>query len=253
MAVSYGSAGALAYSSQNGSSVAPAYPTVALGNLLVLVIGMKPATANGGSVTTPSGWTPLSAITGAGGYGTTTGADIGNTNLYAYYKTATGSETGSLTVTVSDNNVCWAQIIKFTNATGGWSVANATGSDSTGDASLSISFSSNPGVTAGDFVLGAVCIPTDVTTPSQFTSEAFTQTGVTYATATEISEPDSSTGNDIGGMVCYSSATSGTSSANPSMTATAASTYTNVRGPGIFIRVREGEAPVKFIPRIIII
>ncbi len=253
MAVSYGSAGTIAYSAQNGTSVTPAYPTVAAGNLLLLIIGMKPSTANSGSVTTPSGWTELTSIVGAGGYGTTLSADSGNSNLFAYYKRASGSESGNLSVTVSTNNICWAQIIKFTNATGGWSVANATGSDTTGDASLSISFSSDPGVTAGDFVVGAICIPTDVTTPSQFSSQSFSQSGVVFATATEISEPDSSTGNDIGGMICYTSVSSGTSNGNPSMTATAATTYTNVKGPGMIIRVRENIAPVTFIPRIIII
>ena len=253
MSVSYGSAGTLAYSAQNGTSVAPAYPAVASGNLLVLIIGMKPSTANSGSVTTPNGWTELTSIVGAGGYGTTLAAHTGNTNLFAYYKRASGSESGSLSVTVSTNNICWAQIIKFTNSTGGWSVANTTGSDSTGDASLSISFSTDPGVTAGDFVVGAICIPTDVTTPSQFSSQSFSQSGVVFATATEVSEADSSTGNDIGGMICYSSVSSGTSTGNPSMTATAATTYTNVRGPGIFIRIREDIAPVTFIPRVIII
>ena len=82
-------------------------------------------------------------------------------------------------------------------------------------------------------------IPTDVTTPAQFSSESFTQTGVTFGTVTEINEPDTTTGNDLGGVTVRSSVSSGTGSAAPTMIATAAGTVTNVRGPGLFVRIRE--------------
>ena len=234
-AITYQSAGAIDYS----QDIAPAYPaSVASGDLLVLVIGMKPSTANSGSVTTPTGWTLITSLTGAGGYSTTLGADTGNTNVFSYYKVADGTESGNLLVNLATNDVTWAQIYRFTNATGDWSVAGTTGSDVTGNTTVSIAMSSNPEVTAGDYILGAMVIPTDVTTPSQFSAEAFSQTGVTFGTVTEISEPDYTVGNDIGGFIVYSSVSSGTGSAAPTMTATAGGTVTNVRGPGIFIRVR---------------
>src|SRR3990167_9184161 len=86
-AVAYQSAGAFAYSSANGVLVSPAYPaSIASGNLLVLIIGMKPNVANTGSVVTPVGWTSITSLTGAGGYGTTLAADTGNTNIFAFYK-----------------------------------------------------------------------------------------------------------------------------------------------------------------------
>jgi len=242
-AVTFQSAGAIAYSASGGTTVAPAYPTpLAAGDLLVLIIGMKPSTANGGTVTTPTGWTPIASLTGAGGYGTTLAADTGNTNLFTYYHVSDGTETGTLTVTIGTNNISWAQIYRISKTLAAWDVAGATGSDTTGDATVSIAFGSNPGVTAGDFILGAMCIPTDVTTPAQFSAEAFTQTGVTFGAATEISEPDSTTGNQIGGFVVRAAVTAGTGSANPTMTATAAGTVTNVRGPGVFIRIREVNA-----------
>ncbi|MBI5798904.1 MAG: hypothetical protein HZB10_03155, partial [Candidatus Yonathbacteria bacterium] len=242
-AITYETPGAVAYSASGGTSVAPVHPaTVNANDLLVLIIGMKPSTANSGSVTTPSGWTavPSGSLTGAGGYSTTLGADTGNTNVFTYYKVAAGTEDGTtLTVTIATNNVSWAQIYRLSNASGSWSVAGTTGSDVTGDAAVSVAMSANPGVTAGDYILGAMVIPTDVTTPSQFTAEAFSQTGITFGTVTEISEPDSLTGNDIGGVVVWSSASSGTASAAPTMTATAGGTVTNVRGPGVFVRVQE--------------
>lgn len=250
-AITYQSAGALAYSAAGGTSVAPAYPaSIAAGDLLVLIVGMKPGTANTGAVTTPTGWNAIVSITGAGGYGTTLGADKGNTNLFTYYKVAGGTESGTLDVTINvngANGVAWAQITRHTKTTGEWSVAGATGSDITGDTTVSIAFGSNPGVTANDHIIGAMCIPTDITTPTQFSVEAFTQTGISaWGTLTEISEPDSANGNDIGGFVINRPVTTGTGTANPTMTATAGGTVTNVRGPGVFIRIREaaGTPPV---------
>ena len=243
-AITYQTPGAIAYSAAAGTTVAPAYPAaIAANDLLVMIVGMKPGTANSGSVTTPSGWTPIVSLIGAGGYGVTLAADTGNTNLFAYYKVATGTETGSLTVTIATNNISWAQMYRLSKTLAVWSVAGATGSDITGDTTVSIAFAPDPGVTANDVILGAMCIPTDVTTPAQFTVEAFTQTGATFGTVTEISEPDSATGNQIGGFVISAAVSAGAGSAAPTMTATAAATNTNVRGPGVFIRIREAKLP----------
>ncbi len=236
-AITYQTTGAVGYS--NATSIAPPYPaSVAAGDLLILIIGMKPSAANSGSVAAPEGWTLITSLVGAGGYGVTLGADTGNTNVFAYYKLAEGNETGSVLVRLTNNNSAWAQMYRLTNATQNWSVAGTTGSDATGDAAVSITMAANPAVAAGDFILGAMVIPTDVQTPTQFSAEAFTQTGVAFGAVTEISEPDSTTGNDIGGFVVRSSVTAGTGTAAPVMTATAGGTTTNVRGPGIFIRVR---------------
>jgi hypothetical protein len=247
-AITYQTPGALAYSAAGGTSVAPAYPaSIAAGDLLVLIIGMKPSTANSGSVTTPDGWTAITngSLTGAGGYGTTLGGDTGNTNVFTYYKVAAGTETGSLTVTIATNNVSWAQMYRFSTSltTMVWSVAGATGTDIVGNTTVSIAMTSDPGVTGGDYIIGAMCIPTDVTTPAQFSAEALSQTGVTFGTVTEISEPDSDIGNDIGGVTYRAPVNSGTSSATSTFTATAGGTVTNVRGPGVFIRIREIPIP----------
>ncbi len=246
-AITFQTPGTIDYSSNGGSTVDPTNPaTVDANDLLVLIIGMKPGTANSGSVTTPDGWTSITSITGAGGYGTTLGADTGNTNLFTFYKVADGTEDGTtLSVSVTDNNVSWGIIYRFTNATGVWNVAGSTGSDTTAG-NVSIAMSSDPGVTVGDYIIGAMNIPTDVTTPAQFSAEAFSQTGITFGAVTEDIEPDSNTGNDIGGFIVYATVSSGTSSGAPTMTATAGGTTTNVRGPGVFIRVRESPALPSF-------
>lgn len=242
--LSYGAAGTIAYSASGGTSVAPAYPSgIDTNSELVLVIGQKPSSANGGTVTTPTGWTLRGSLTGAndgntGGYTTTLGADTGNCNIFVYTKdSVSGSESGTLSVTVGTNNVCWGQIIRVQKSAAGTAAwACGTGKD-TSAGSVSIATGAMA-VASGDFVIGGMVIPTDVSTPSQFSAEAFAQTGTTFGSATEISEPDSGTGNDIGGFLCYAAATAGSGSGAVTLSATAGGTTTNVRGPGFVLRAR---------------
>jgi hypothetical protein len=238
--LSYGAIGTLAYSASGGTSVAPSYPSgITTNSALILIVGMKPSTANSGSVTTPTDWTLIGSLTGAGGYGTTLGIDTGNTNVFVYRKdTVTGSESGTLTVTVATNNVCWGAIIRLqASNTATWSFELGTGSDTTAG-NVSIATSAGMNITAGDHVLFGMVIPTDITTPAQFSAQAITQTGTTFGTVTEISEPDSATGNDIGGFICEVPVSSGSGTAAPTFTATAGGTTTNVRGPGFVLRSR---------------
>ncbi len=242
-AVAFEGATSAAYSAASGSSVAPAYPdTVSAGDLLVMIVGQRPSTANGGTATTPSGWTRGPELTGAndgntGGYGSTIGADTGNMNIFSFYKEAEGTESGSESVSLSGNNVAWAAMLRFSKTGGTWNIAGATGKD-TSAGNVSIAFSTDPGVEEGDFVIGAMAIPTDVTTPGQFSAHAFSQDGVTFGPVVEVEEPDSTTGNDIGGYITVARADDGESSGSPTMTATAGGTTTNVRGPGLFLRLR---------------
>lgn len=194
-------------------------------------------------MTTPSGWTLLGSITGGndgntGGYTTTLGADTGNTNLLAYAKdTVTSSESGTLTVTVGGNNVAWAAIIRLQSSDDcTWAFAVGTGKDtSAGNVSIA---TGSMAVAAGDHLIAAMVIPTDVTTPSQFSAQALSQTGTTFGTVTEIAEPDSTAGNDIGGFIVEAPVSSGSGSGAVTLTATAGGTTTNVRGPGIVLRAR---------------
>lgn len=241
MTITYQSAGTAAYTTTTFTVAHPA--SVVAGDLLVLVIGQKPSTANSGGVDTPAGWMAITSLTGAGGYGATLGADTGNTNIYGYYKVATGTESGTnLSITTTNHNVGFAQIYRLSTDGIGWEVVGTTGSD-TSAGSVSVTFSSNPGVTSGDYVIAAMCIPTDVTTPSQFSAEALSATGATFGTVTEVGEFDTATGNQVGGFTARAAVTAGTASAAPVMTATAGGTTTNVRGPAIFIRIRDVPVP----------
>jgi hypothetical protein len=224
-----------------GASATVTYPAVVdATDVIVLIIGQKPATANGGGVTTPAGFTLRESLAGAGGYGTTLGVDTGNTNLYFYTKdTVTGSEDGTnLTVTLADTNVKWAGFVRIPTSGGAISFGASDGAD-TSAGNVSIACAADPGFAANDMALWALCIPTDVTTPVQFSAHAITAAGATFGAATELGEPDSAAGNDIGGLIAWAMCTAGTSSGAPTFTATAGGTTTNVRGPGIVLRIRE--------------
>jgi hypothetical protein len=233
-------AAAIAYSLGNNT---PSYPSgIVSTDVLLLIVGQKPSTANGGTVTTPSGWTLRDELTGAGGYGSTLGADTGNTNLRFYTKdVVTGSESGSLSVTVGTNNVNWMVIIRIPTGGGTTSFGASDGSD-TSAGNVSVACAADPGFTANDMAIWALCIPTDVTTPTQFSAHAITATGTTFGSATEIAEADTTTGNDLGGLIAWAMVTAGTSSGAPTFTATAGGTNTNVRGPGVVLRIREAAA-----------
>lgn len=239
--------GGAAYSASGGTTVAPAYPAgIAAKDVVVLVIGQKPTTANGGTVTTPTGWTLRESITGAGGYGTTTGADVGNTNLFFYTKdVVAGTETGNLTVTVGDNNVCWGLIIRIPGGgASSFTVGSADGqrttapTNNTAFTTLLTNGATAPNFQSGNMAIWAMCIPTDVLNNGFFVP-TISSTGATFGTAVELREPDSATGNDIGGYVAYALATAGSSTAAPTVGVTPAGTVTNVRGPIALIRIRD--------------
>jgi hypothetical protein len=234
---------------QNGTSVSPAYPSpIAANDILVLVVGQKPSTANGGTVTTPTGWTLIESVLAAGGYGTTLAADTGNTNLFIYVKnTVTGTEAGNLTITVGTNNICWATIIRvpgvglssysFGTADGQRTTAPTGGTPFT---NLLTNGGSAPNIQAGDVAIWAMCIPTDSPT---FATPTISSTGTTFGTPA-FRAIFTGLGNDLGGYIAHATATAGSSTAAPTVGITANLTVTNVRGPIALIRLRDTTQPL---------
>lgn len=241
-------AAAAAYSALAGTTVSPAYPSGILAtDAVLLFVGQKPSTANGGTVTTPTGWTLRDELTAAGGYGATLGADTGNTNLRVYsWNTPVAGQTGNLAVTLGVNNVSWAFMVRIPTGGGTLSYGSADGQRTTAPTSpMSIALTDGSSATAfqtGDLAIWAMCVPTDVQTPTQFSAQSITATGATFAAAVEINEPDSTTGNDIGGYSARALVTAGSSTTAPTVTTNLAGTLTNVRGPVVLVRVRE--API---------
>lgn len=232
-------AGSVAYSTAGGSTVAPSYPQ-ALTALdgAIMFVGQKPSTANSGSVSTPAGWSALGNLNAAGGYGTTLGVDTGNTNLYCFSLVAAGGESGSVSVSLSTNNVAWAQIIQVRNGSfESWNLANpANGSDTSAGTAVSVATQSMSWQ-AGDFALWAFCEPTAVNAGAQFSAHQISSSGLGFGTATEIAEAATTNGNDIGGFTAWALATSGSGTVSATLAAVAA-TGTNARGPGLVVRIR---------------
>jgi hypothetical protein len=229
----FGAAGALTYLSGATINITPTMVTgFSAGDLLLIAVGVKPDTS---TVNTPSGWTKIGEFSGGGG---TTGIDTGPTKVLWFYKIAAGGDSAP-TINITSTNVSWAQTMYATESSDTFDLAAAGGADSTTGTAWSVTCSTDPGLTVDDLVLVASCIPTDVTTPAQFSAEAVSATGVSaWGTVTELSEPDTNLGNDIGGFIFYVPVVTGTSTAAPVITATAGGTTTNVRGPSSLLRIR---------------
>lgn len=240
-------AAAASYSANNGNSVSPAYPSGILAtDVVVLFVGQKPSTANSGTVTTPTGWTLRDSLTAAGGYGATLGADTGNTNLFVYtWDNPVAGQTGNLTVTIGTNNISWAFIVRIPTGGNVEVFGSADGSRTTAPTSgtpYTVALTNGTPATnlkAGDLAIWAMCIPTDVLGGAGFSAHTISATGTTFGTVSELNEPSSGTGNDIGGYSAWVAATAGSSTVAPTIGATATGTVTNVRGPIVLIRIRE--------------
>lgn len=235
-------AAAAAYSAASGTTVAPAYPTgILASDAVLLFVGQKPTAAGGGTVTTPTGWTLRGSRTNAGGYGATLGADTGNTNLFVYsWNTPVAGQTGNLTVTIGGNNVSWAFIVRIPTGGNALTFGSTTAERTTAPTASMSNLVDNLVIhRTGDMVVWAMCIPTDVTTPAQFSAQSLTSAFALFGTAVELNEPDSTTGNDIGGYSAYASVTNANTDGQFTINATVAGTLTNVRGPIVAIVVSE--------------
>lgn len=223
------------------TSISPDLPTGRSDrDLLVMFVATKPDTA---TIDTPTDWTAPTNGAGSGGGGTT-GADTGPTNCAVFYRVVDGLEVAP-TVSVTSGNSSWALIFNYRssyspNVT--WDVAAANGTDITTGAAWSVTMGTDPGLGAGDEVIVGSSIPTDVSTPAQFTVVGLSATGCTFNATCMAIEPETTTGNDMGGFITRATVLTGPSSAAAVYTATASGTTTNVRGVSVLCRLRDTQA-----------
>ena len=214
------------------TSVSVPYPAVVqAGDLLVAVVGNRP---NANTPDDISGWTKVSATGGAGAEGAGTGTIRGT----IFYKEASGSESGNLTVACTSGTSMFGRMFRFTKLRGhiGWSVAPVSGSDNSAGTSWSATAGSDPGFSADDLLL---CCSINSEDTARAASEAVSATGVTFATMTELQDSGITTGNDLGMIVSLHPATAGPSSAAPVFTMTMSGTNSaNSAGVTWFVRVR---------------
>lgn len=237
MAVTQRTAGTTVYTSNGGTTLSPTPSSATvIGDTMLLLLGIKPDTA-----TTPtiSGWDLIGSTTGGAG---SVGADTGPMKLLVYSRIATAAGTADApgTITIVSNSVTAGKIMSYAPAAGNaLDVAYTGAADVTTGTPFTATMPLNPGLTVGDYLLAVGVIPTDITTPAQFSAETVSATGMTTVSLTEIEEWDSGNGNDMGGWLASGPVVTGTASVAPTVSATATGTTTNVMGPIGLVRLRE--------------
>ena len=200
------------------SVASPGFPTtIAAGDLLVCVVANKYPT-NGPALPTDAFggiWVAPSNNQGTGGAGAP-GVDSGDVYSTIFVKEATGTETGSLTGSVTSGDCLVTFISRFTKTGGVWSYAACNGGDTSSDTSYSATGNVDPGVQAGDIVLQMTAVNNGNALVGTHT---ITQTGVTYS-AVELYDNGTSFGDNIGLKVSYHTATAGVSSNVPTYSTT---------------------------------
>lgn len=230
-AISYiGMSGAGSTMAQGTTSVAVAYPTLAAGDMLILVMGVKYSTS---TPTTPSGWTALGSYSGGSG----TGVDVGSVKICAFYKIADGTETGNLTVSVPSGSSCDGFMCSFRKDAGDtWDTPTDTGSAMTTPATAILVTGGNLGCDTGDGLIAALKV----------NGNAFTNSGHTVTTpgcSTSVVQAGASFSNNSGDDSILQrqvrTISAGPQSGNSSYATT--SSGSNASSPvvaGIFVRIR---------------
>lgn len=232
MAIGFGAAGTA--DANSGRSLTPSYPAVSAGDYLLLEVAQKYADR---TVNTPSGWTALGSA--SGGAGTDGTIDEGNVKIWLYGKEATGSESGTLSVTDTGGTAsCFAaRIFSMTKGVGeSWSVsAAATASDNTAGTSLVWTYDSDPGVTANDWLVTVWAINSDPYTHTHSLSCA----GLSSITTASRGNVAVTAGANLRyGFVTHAIG-AGTSSGVATYTNTASGSATNApAGASVLVRLR---------------
>lgn len=205
------------------------------GDMMLLFVTGKPFDAGW---TAPGGWASLgSAASGS----TAAGVDTGSMKAEVFWKEAVSdTETNPLvTETTPVWNVAAAQVCVFSKGAGETWVTPviAFGGDETNGSGISVTFGSNPGGAAGDYVYLACGINTDAMGPL-LTDLSFVWTGITFGTPDAANEGESTLGGDIAVHSITNSVSSGTSSAAPTTTGTGTLSGGADRLEAVFVRLR---------------
>jgi MSHA biogenesis protein MshQ len=225
--------GSISAGAQGTTSLSIAYPSgISAGDLLVVCIGNKYPT-NGPTEPSGDGFASVAGGQGSGGPGGT-GVDTGDAYATVYVKVASGSESGSLAVTVTSGNASYGFMARYTKTSGTWGYAATNGSNNTHDTSWSVTGAADPGVQSGDLMV--VCSGKNSENATFNAATSVTQAGVTYAALNERGDNGTSFGDDVGAVVIDAAATAGTSSGAPGYTSTLGA---NGAGASVFLRLRE--------------
>ncbi len=239
MTIAFGAAGA---NTPGTTSLAIPYPTgITAGQMLLMFICSKYPS---NFPTKPTGW-DAPANNQFSDSGGSPAADTGNATITLFTRIADGTETGNVSVTLTGVNTCMGIILRYTKTVWTWDIACAGGADASAGTSWSVTAGSDPGVTTNDLVVVGTALNGNTDTA---TSEAISQTGVTYGAMAERADAGTNNGDDCSLVVSEHPVTAGPSSAAPVFTATIGGTGSaTARGASIFVRLRETpKAPPPF-------
>lgn len=224
--------------SNGTTSVTPDFPAgIADGDLLITAVGCR---GTGAVPTAPTGWT-LAAPTPSAASGSEA-ADSGTIQGRYYTRVyVTGDTAPSYTRVSADGmtSICFA--VRRAGGSG-YSIADASGADTTVNTTHSVTAGADPGAVTEDFLLTLTHVNGD-SIATATTSDSLTWPGMTPGTMTLRASTSTTQGNDARMYVrTYAPAsTTGTSSGAPSTTWTwgAGSTANHPVATTIFVRVRE--------------
>lgn len=229
MAIAHRATGTAVFSAATMAPAIPAAQTV--GDMMLLLVGGKPYNAS----LSVEGWTFLGMFTDGS---TGAGVDTGSMFVTAWFKECLNDvETDP---SIVEGGTAWdvvgGLVMVFSKATTEqWEVPVIVGGgDATAGTGFSVTAGSNPGITAGDACVSFAAFRSDAATPCSSHLVA-TATSATFTNTHDPgTDPESTTGGDMG--MCVNRATlTGTASAAPVMAATLAASHT---GSAAFIRLR---------------
>lgn len=222
------------------ASFAPAMPTHAAGDMLLALWTGKPFDAT--VTVSTSGWTLL--IEGASGT-TAAGVDLGSMKGAVWYKEATSSAETAPTFTEGATawNVAGGGVVAWQKDGGQvWvTPVAAGGADEDLGANVSITTTSDPGVTSGDGIQINFGVCSDASAPLT-AGPTITQTGVTFGAVTKDRDQESTAGGDHAMITGHCVVSSGTGSAAPVIGGTVADSG-SPRWIGSVIRLRQETPP----------
>ena len=221
----------------------PAIPAAQVtGDMMIAIAAGKPFDL--GWFQSEGGWTSL----GRGQSGTTAaGVDTGSMAVQVWYREATSDTEANSVLTESTPtwNVATGAVCVFSKGAGEtWSTPVAVfGADEISGTGISVAYASDPGGTAGDYVLLACGINTDAMGPLA-TDLTPAWTGITFGTADPGIEGEGTAGGDMAAHYISYPVTAGTSSAAPTATGTGTASGTADRLEAVFVRLRVASAVI---------
>jgi hypothetical protein len=212
------------------TSLSIAYPsTPAAGDLILCFVASKdPST----EATQPTGFLFLCKRTGVAGGAVA--ANAGPTTIFVFYKISDGTETGSVSTTITGADQSIGRMLLYSKSSGAaWDFSLYTsGEDSTSGTGVAVVGGAGIDLGTNDLIVAAFSGTRGNTTNS---AQSFSATSATFAAASERIDSSNSSSPGVMLLVSDASVTTGSNNAPTASFTTASGTL----GPAVIFRLRE--------------